>query len=396
MLALNTVHYADFDYAARDSAIKAVRLAKTIERRGDNAEYKVGSVLFGIDDHGRTFFVPTVNTTPMLITQKLGRDVKIGTSHSTEHGEMVGLRSAPKFIKASLAVSRNTCPTCLSCVSEFNGFSPENGVVERIYGDSRSLALRDIMSKLSVSKHRIAKPMLEEIADKGKIPYYYINPDRKRIKHRYGPADFEYVPRVESPILAARQDGVSHINEFQLDVLLGNAMELAKTGPLPDDTEAAILIAKNANGTFYTIGATAAMPPGFVFGRDQSHLGYHDTHDKRSYKYVVHPISRVLIAAAKLGLTCENGALVTTYTPDSGMLINAIGAGVPNIVTPRSHAHTSTNPDFAALTQLTEAGIIRHSALTPVLAHLTPHSPGLIFPQSDSGMMGQDGVPSLG
>jgi len=358
-MGLHALHYRDFDYSAPDTAFYFTSMAQKIAQHGGNPKYLVGSVIFGIDQNNKTFFIPTTNAIPRGISEKFSSDDMIGTGHPSVHAEMHGMALLPPFKQISFALSKPPCPTCLEGLSELRNFRPEQGRVDSIFVDDHCLDNPATQEKWSLSQK-----MVHSISQKGHIGVFFLHLKAKTSKPFSLSCENAVLNLTENLILVETLHTTQDFDQFDLAYYMKAAEQLAEISSLPQNKEAVIGIGKNAHGTWITIGATASLPPGFTYETDKHVLDKDTAIKKKSYQYKMSAAKRVMMAAIKLGVHFGEGGLICTTPPPSGMVLNAFAYGVRTIVTlPITTA--LGDKDAMALSQLHHAGLLTHRIINP-------------------------------
>ena len=82
-----------------------------------------------------------------------------------------------------------------------------------------------------------------------------------------------------------------------------------------------------------------------------------DTHEDGKYSFALEPVNRLLMTAARKGLTIDPAYLYSSRVPSSRELVNMIGAGLNQIsIGDTQSARDEFGP--RALKQLVDAGIL--------------------------------------
>ncbi len=358
-MKLHTIHTETFDYLAPETACRFVALARDIAQYGENPAYLVGAVAFGIDQHDQSFFIPTANTIPDAIKNTLTDLQTIGGGHPSVHAEMHAMECLPPFKRVSFAISRPPCPTCLEGISELRNFHSAHGTVDSLFIDSHSLNDPSTQDKWDISKK-----MVENIAENGHIGVTFLNLET-RIWEVFTPRALDTLhAETENPLFFKYHSRAKALEDFNLAYLLAHTIEMATHSTIPDNQEAATALGRTHDGEWVTISASASLPPGFTVQQHNALLAQDSSRTKRSYQYKMSAAKRVMIAAIKEGILLENGILVCSTPPQSGMLVNAIDYGLRTFITPPM-TFSPQSPDHMAFLQLQQAGILNHRIVKP-------------------------------
>lgn len=357
---LGKVHYLDFQYGSSEAATFFTNLSKQIEELSDHHSYKVGAIAYGVDKNGKTFYVPSVNTIPDPLKEHFNTHDKLGDGHPSIHAEMMAMLTLPQFEKASFALSKSPCPTCFEGMSEIRNFKPHNGLIDTVYYDGESL-----QSAEAQKKWKIAEAMLKTIGKRGRIGLCEVNLNTDEIATITTYPTYSKMVNVENPITIMPIDDIDHLEEADIPRLMGLASNIAKSSTLKGNKEAALALGRNREGKHVIICAAASLPPGFSELKNGNLQAFDEINGKSAYNYKLSAAKRVMMAAVKEGIELQNGSLICTTVPISGMLINATAYGLSQIILPEGiKLDTANNMDHKALQQLGIRRII-HVIETP-------------------------------
>lgn len=358
MVELNTVIYEDFDPNDEATKLRFTQMANEISEQSEHDKYKVGSVIFGVDDEGKTFYIPTVNTIPKVLKDAgFSNDHKLAGGHPSMHAEMVGMSLLPKNFKSiSFALNVPPCPTCFQGMTEIKNLRKPQYTrsIEGVYFDWGNVEKRpEVMKKWLQSL-----PILREMnnRDKGRVGLNSVHLGDKRIEYEIAPSGGQAKP--DHGQSNRRKKGERTYFE-----LFGILEEMLHQSQYKDYTneKGAFLIGRDRKGEIVNIGATSRLPQGFYYDQDR-HLIGKSIEDKPSYNFMMSATKRALMACFKRGVDLDDGILLSTDVPVADQLINVIGAGVRTIITSPIDLDPN-NKNHMALKELRELGVISHMEL---------------------------------
>lgn len=374
----DAVIYTDFDPDDMAQIAEFLKLARTMEDRSDHHTYKVGCVAFGRHEDGRTFWLATANTIPQALKAAgySADNPNIGDGHATIHAEMNAIERLPPFASVSFAVSRPPCPTCLQAMSELHTFMPDKGCVKRIVFDKRVLEANSVMDAKSINKWNKARDIVWDTAKYGGLALMMLDPLTLQ-KRTWPPAA---PPQSRTTIKCVPLAAVKTLADIDMAALMNTVTEYAQEVSGLGHDKASMVVGKDAGGAWNAILASAGLPPGFDENRAHSFRSREGRIGKSSYRYIMSATKRAMIAAIKLGISLEGGALLSTSPPRSGMLVNAIGYGLKTLILPEIYkpqiesllAHQAggrdipegvDDPDLWAVSQCLRAGVIHYNVV---------------------------------
>lgn len=302
--------------------ITAMQRAVDVVLTSPHPDSKVAATLFS-GDH----YISRTNDWPPIILEKLGQEARIGDSSGTLHAEVNCLiHAAFKTDGASLAITDPCCPNCAKCIAEAG--------IKTVYidhkGFEKDFALRRGDEFQSMS--------LRILAHAG-ISLYEVRRKDNLIQTLYTPPD-DYVPPEDNPI-EIRPCRILRSSDLTPDMLLQTARLVKVKHP-----RWACALAADPQGKIWTLVASAHPA-----------IGY--THDQMAppegkYDFMLEPVNRILMGAARAGLTLVQDYLWCSVLPSPREMVNAVGAGMHQIsIGDTTHAKKSASSDARDLLQST-------------------------------------------
>lgn len=287
---------------------------------------KIAAVLSGKDLNGEPFTIARYNYWPEIIREKLGAETRIGNSSGTVHAETACLLHAPMTNESSLFVTDPPCPNCVKNMVEAG--------VKKLFIDHKGFD-KDFAARRGVD----VKNMSLEICRKAGISVYKIFRKDQKIEPIIEiPAG--YSPAIEKPARIERLLDAAGNDMFR--TVLQNESGYYKDRPF------AMAIAEGKLAGASMISAEVHPVAGFT-----SKAFSHD----EKYNFLLQPLHRVLMTAARYGLKINRGYIYSSRVPTARELVNLTGAGFTRIHIGNPQEGRDEH-SLAALKQLTDAEII--------------------------------------
>lgn len=259
---------------------------------------KVAACIAGRDAQGQSFEIARPNDWPPAIEQAFGQDTKIGNASGTVHAETACLLAAPLSMGASLYVTDPPCPNCMKNAAEAG--------IAALYIDHKGFD-KDFARRRG---HHFEN-MSMRIGEKSGINLYKINRKEGEITPIYK-APKDYKPPHENPAQIHKRNAGDSLSEL-----------IAETQEFFQDAPFALCLATNEQDETFSISAGAHPTIGYDHNTVEDPTG--------KYSFMLEPLNRLLMNAARHGLTIQNGAVYSSRSPTSRELVNFIGAGLDTI-----------------------------------------------------------------
>jgi len=288
---------------------------------------KVAATLFG-----ESFSLSRTNYWPEIIVKHFGYDSDIGNSSGTIHAEVACIMASPAATDGtSLCVTDPFCPNCAKNIAEagiktiyidHKGFDKDFAARR---GDQFQNMSMQICARAGISIHEIRRKE-ERIVPILEIPE-------------------NYAPANDAPVIVTALSAASAA-DFQ-DLIADSRANLG-------GERFAVALAFSSQGQIFGLCAKSHLAVGYTRRMDAPEL--HDPQGK--YSFILEPINRLLMNAARLGLKIHAEYLYASSVPTSRELVNLVGAGIGTIyIGDATMARDSDS--LAGLKQLADAGILQ-------------------------------------
>lgn len=262
---------------------------------------KIAAGIAGADQGGQTYFIARTNHWPTSIENKLGRIERIGESSGTVHAETACILDAPLTQDASIFITDPFCPNCAKNMAEAG--------IARVYIDHKGFT-KDFAERRG---HHF-KNMSLEICAKAGMEIYEINrkADQLTVLHKPEPG---YIPMDESPsdFFALPKDDRAPIQD-----------RIKKYEDFYGVQEFALAVLVNEKGERFFMAAQTHAAMGYSAARDDLNEDKH----AGKYSFVMRPVNRILMQAARLGLKILDGAIYSSALPSDREQVNMCAAGL--------------------------------------------------------------------
>ena len=292
---------------------------------------KIAAALFGQDQDGQDYSVSSTNYWPENIVKTIGTSRKIGGSSGTIHAETGCILKAPYTDGASICVTDPFCPNCAKNMAEAG--------IKTIYIDHKGFQ-KDFA--LRRGSHFEAVSM--QICEKAGISVYELYRKEERLVPIWE-APESFSPFEDSP---AQISAIDVLNQQSFDQYIDDAEKLHY------GRKFAIAGAIDKGGSYYIILVRSHPALGYCMQRDKAEM----IRDDSKYNFVLEPVSRLLMNAARNGLTICDGYLYSSVVPTSREQVNMVGAGLMQVIVgDKERARDETA--FDAMKLLSMQNIIR-------------------------------------
>jgi dCMP deaminase len=255
----------------------------------------VAATLFGNDGS-----LSRTNDWPPAILAKIGTEARIGDSSGTLHAEVNCILHAPfKTEGASLAITDPCCPNCAKNIAEAG--------IKSVYIDHKGFQ-KDFAARRGDEFQDMS---LRILAHAG-INLYELNRKEQKITELYKPT-VGYVPPEENPIEI--RPTTAKLSEAAL-------LQTAKLVKVKHDRWGCAL-ATDKNGKIWTLVASAHPAIGYTHDHLEQPEG--------KYNFILEPANRILMGAARAGLTLSADLMWCSVIPTPRELVNLVGAGIKSL-----------------------------------------------------------------
>lgn len=278
-------------------------MQQAVDIVGDSAHpsNKIAAALSGQTAAGEDFAIARNNAWPPAIRQRIGMDTRIGNASGTVHAETACLLHAPRTEGGALFVTDLPCPNCVKNMAEAG--------IKTLYIDHKGFAKDYALRHGGDFTH-----MSMRICEKAGISVYKIFRKEERIEPilEVPPG---YRPQLEKPPHVETLDAPFTQTLF-LD-WIDREKERYAGGVY------ALGLARNSHGQAVLISAQPHPAIGFTaetMGKPEG-----------KYSYMLQPVNRVLMTAARQGLALDRDYLFCSVVPTARELVNVVAAGFTRI-----------------------------------------------------------------
>lgn len=255
---------------------------------------KVAATLAGTATDGTYWVISKTNIWPQKIEHTIGKNTKIGNASGTIHAETDCLIEASKqglaTQDADIFVSDPPCPNCVKNIAEAG--------IKAMYIDHKGFD-KDWATRRGDSFDQMSM----RIAEKAGIDVYKIFRKEQRVEG-ISEHSSTYSPPNEDPAKIVEYSKTSLQNMLR-----------------QSDDIFAIGIAKNTDHKAFLIQTLRHPTIGYTSKTIEPKDG--------KYSFILQPVNRLLMTAAKKGLSLER--IITSRTPTSRELVNLAGTNISNL-----------------------------------------------------------------
>ncbi|MDB5492021.1 MAG: cytidine and deoxycytidylate deaminase zinc-binding region family protein [Micavibrio sp.] len=303
----------------------AMQAAVDVVNTSLHATNKVAATLFTKD-----YTISKTNFWPGVIEQAFGHDIDIGSSSGTVHAEVACILAASMTEGASLCVTDPFCPNCAKNIAEAG--------IKTIYIDHKGFD-KDFAAR----RGDHFKNMSLQVCARAGIAIYQLNRKEKTITPIAEISD-DYKPFNDAPVVVGTVASASRA--YFLDVISDSRANLA-------GEKFATALAFDASGKVFSLCAKPHLAVGY--SRCIEAPEFQDLTGK--YNFILEPVNRLLMNAARLGLKIHAEYLYSSIVPTSRELVNVVGAGLNKLHL--GDANSARDPEaLSAITQLNNANIL--------------------------------------
>lgn len=257
---------------------------------------KIAATITGQDANGLDYAFSCVNHWPPSIAKKIGTEHDIGNSSGTIHAETACILAAPQTRDAHIFITDPPCPNCMKNLAEAG--------IAKLYIDHKGFD-KDWAKRRGDSFENMSM----RIAAKAGIDVFVIYRKEQKFEviSRHPPG---YKPSIVHP---------AHIECRDISF----EERIKQTHDQMGDEPFALGRATNPEKTCFTIITDRHPTIGYTYETID------DTENK--YSFVLEPINRLLMVAAREGLKLDPAHIYSSRVPTSRELVNFIGAGFTHI-----------------------------------------------------------------
>ena len=272
--------------------IDAMQRAVDIVLSSPHPDNKVAATLFNHDTS-----LSLTNDWPPAIVQKLGTDQRIGDSSGTVHAEVnCLLHSTFAAQGASLAITDPCCPNCAKSIAEAG--------IKEVYIDHKGFE-KDFATRRGDEFQDMS---LRILAHAG-ITIYEVSRKLNHIRILHKP-DEGYIPPEDNPI---------EIRPSRATASLETLMQTARLVKIKH-LRWGCALATNGHGKLWTLVASTHPAVGYT----QAAMDIKDG----KYDFMLEPVNRILMGAAKSGLKLEPNMMWLSSLPTPREMVNIVAAGM--------------------------------------------------------------------
>lgn len=322
-----TEFFAQNDNGMNNEIFQYMQKAVDIVPTSPHPANKIAATLAGTGPDGQEFSVSATNFWPPGIATHIGLETRIGNASGTIHAETACILKAPATEGAALFITDLPCPNCVKNMAEAG--------IKSLYIDHKGFD-----KDFAIRRGHHFEHMSMQICEKAGISVYRIFRKDQKLEMIFEPLR-GYVPLLEKP---------PHIEKISGELSPAIFSFWIKTERQRyNDESYAVAFAENSAGEKFAISAE----PHPVIGYTSDTM--EEPGDK--YSFILQPVNRLLMTAARKGLTIQNGFLYSSIVPTARELVNVTGAELDHMIIGNQHAARDEWGPMA-LMQLEEAGIL--------------------------------------
>jgi dCMP deaminase len=313
-----------------DTPFAAMQAAVDIVGRSLHPTNKVAATLYG-----RGFALSRTNYWPDEISRHFGYTTDIGNSSGTVHAETACILQAGYSVEgATLCITDPFCPNCAKNIVEAG--------VKKIYIDHKGFD-KDFFQRRSGHFHSMSM----QICEKAGVSVYELWRKDERVVPIYEAMHNKFAPE-DSPVykepIGAPTDS--------------NFSEIIRQGfKRHEKRKFAVAFVKSRTGEYYALTTRGHAVTGYTM-EDPDDVKIIEKPEGK-YSFFQEPVNRILMYAARHGLTVQDGFFFSSNVPTSREQVNIVGAGIKRITI--GDLRKARDPDAVkAMAQLGEAKILAY------------------------------------
>lgn len=291
---------------------------------------KVAATVYSTEKGGKIHSVSRTNYWPDAIEERIGTDIRIGNSSGTVHAETAAILASPCTSGASLFVTDPFCPNCAKNIAEAG--------IKTVYVDHKGFE-KDFIKRRG--DHFTNMSM--QVCEKAGISVYEIYRKEEKLVPIYQAPD-KLVPYEDSPVVIKKIDHYS-AEDF---IRLMDEIQHFHYG-----RKNAAAFACNESGDTFMMYCRSHPALGYSMRDDRDEMEA----DESKYSFIVQPINRLLMNAARYGVKIIDGFLFSSMVPTAREQVNLVGAGLTRICIDQKDKARDESA-LQAMQQLSQAGIV--------------------------------------
>lgn len=256
---------------------------------------KIAATLFGDG-----FTVSKTNYWPDRILNVFGKETDIGNSSGTLHAEVACILSSPVTEGSSICVTDPFCPNCAKNIAEAG--------IKTLYIDHKGFD-KDFASR----RGSHFENMSMQVCERAGISVYKVHRKEERLIPILEIPE-GYTPPNDAPVIVSIMDRID-------DEIFADMIADARTNM--GGHKFALSLGTGRNGETIALCARSHLAIGYSKRIDAEEL----REDSGKYSFVLEPVNRILMNAARLGLRLNPDYLYASSVPTSRELVNVVGAG---------------------------------------------------------------------
>ncbi len=279
---------------------------------------------------GEGFSISKTNYWPQSILDHFDTETSIGNSSGTIHAETACILAAPVTEGASLCITDPFCPNCAKNIAEAG--------IKTIYIDHKGFD-----KDFALRRGGHFQDMSMQICEKAGISVYELRRKEQTITPILSIPD-DYKPMNDAPVVIS---SIPQIDEAHfLDVIADSKANL-------QGEKFSVALAHDGAGASFGLCTRSHLAIGYSKRVYDSEL--HGFNGK--YSFILEPSNRIMMNAARLGMTIHPDYFYASCVPTSRELVNIVGAGINTLSI--GDMSQSRDPDsFVALKQLKDSGTL--------------------------------------
>lgn len=307
-----------------------IRLCRQLARKKNNGDesqiYNIGAMIKGKEPEG-VFTIGTRNSRLEVVHDLSDAQGYLGGASNMIHAETAAIMRAPATEGADLYVTDPLCPNCMKNAIEAG--------VKRIFLDKAGFdkpwykRRKDFFDNISAL-----------LAHKAGIDIYIVDVEHEKLEHLGIPYAHK-APKSQYPVKIIPLDSATPAKKMDRHIeLLSKEYE---------DIPFATVTGRDRRGRLVLVAAAEAYTPGI--SEDQKELFQRLRRNNTDTKYNLKcdPVTRLLMAASRNGISLRGSQMYCTELPSSRCLINSVAYGMQDLkIKPPKETGGRSKPPVAA------------------------------------------------